>query len=208
MATARKNPARVRAGKKAARTRALNAKKPVRRRRTASKAAPRKRRVTRRKKGFLSDLVTPAKSRGAFNTGLTGAAGGFTFEVVDDLLSTHFPDLSKGQRLLAHAAIVYAGYTQLGSTAGAAGYAGATAYKYLRENGGLSDLFGGGATNSRAHQYVPPQVLARMPMTLSDGSGQYYALQDNGEYMALQDNGLAYLGDDGLAYLGEYHPYC
>lgn len=175
MATARKNPKRVAAGKKAARTRKRN--------RSTTTTTRRRRRTTTRSKGLLSELWNPAMAQGGFKATASGAAGAGLTVLIDKGTQS----LQPGWRHAINfgGAFVMATLGKLPNTG--AGMAGAALVLALQDAGMLSE---GGYLEA---DYADP--IESLPAVLNE----------NGEPMDyLSEADEMYLNEQGVYSLGYY----
>lgn len=156
----------------------------MRRRTTRKKPVVRsKRRVTRRKKGMLSELFNPAMATAGGRTVLSGAIGGAGAAMLDKLLPDTLDPKMKAFYTIG-GGFVLATVMKLPNVG--AGMSGVGMYQLLTTSGFLSE---------NGYDYADP--IEALPMVLDENGSDY--LQDNGLY--LSDNGL-YLSEDndGLSY--------
>lgn len=128
------------------------------RKRTTKKAAPRsKKRVTRRKKGMLSELFNPTMAQAAGKTVLSGAVGGFGAATLTKLLPDTLEPKTKAFYTIG-AGFVTATLLKMPNVA--AGMAGVGFYNLLQSGGFL------------AEDYTYADDLEALPMVLDEnGAG-------------------------------------
>jgi len=146
-------------------------------RRTTKKAAPRsKKRVTRRKKGMLSELFNPTMAQAAGKTVISGAVGGFGAATLTKLLPDTLEPKTKAFYTIG-AGFITATLLKMPNVA--AGMAGVGFYNLLQTGGFL------------AEDYNYADDLDALPMVLDENGASFLQesfLQDG----FLQENSLDY----------------
>jgi len=149
----------------------------MKRRKTTKKAAPRsKKRVTRRKKGMLSELFNPTMAQAAGKTVISGAVGGVGAAMLTKLLPDTLEPKTKAFYTIG-AGFVTATLLKMPNVA--AGMAGVGFYNLLQTGGFLAEDF----------SYADD--LDALPMVLDENGAAFLQesfLQDG----YLQENGLDY----------------
>jgi len=150
-------------------------KAPVRRRRSATLSAkPRARKkVTRRKKGMLSELFNPAMAKAGATSVLSGGVGGAGY----GLMTKFLPEASVTKKI---------GFGMVGSFITAvllqkpnigAGISGATVFDAMKTQGMLAE-------NMTAHKYA--NQVKSLPMVLDENGNEL--LLSNDDNMLLSEN--------------------
>jgi hypothetical protein len=153
----------------------------MRKRRTTKKAPVRaKRRVTRRKKGMLSELFNPAMATAGGRTVLSGAIGGAGAAMLNKLLPDTMDPKTKAFYTIG-AGFVTATMMKLPNVG--AGMSGVGMFNLLTAGGFLAE------NGEIGFDYADP--IEALPVVLDENGADY--LQDNGMYLA--DNGL-YLAEE------------
>lgn len=146
-------------------------------RRTTKKAAPRsKKRVTRRKKGMLSELFNPTMAQAAGKTVLSGAVGGFGAATLTKLLPDTLEPKTKAFYTIG-AGFITATLLKMPNVA--AGMAGVGFYNLLQTGGFL------------AEDYSYADDLDALPMVL-DENGASFLQESFLQESFLQENSLDY----------------
>lgn len=136
------------------------ARKTHRRKRATMHAAPARRRSTsysRRRKGFLSEIINPAQATEIGKAMVMGAAGAGAVHVAFKLIPATAPAYAKP---LAGAVLAFLGGSVLKSTAFAAGAAGRTVVEII-SGAGMSE-----------NSYVPYSDFAQLPAVLNENGFQ------------------------------------
>jgi len=175
--THRKDPKRVAAGKKAARTR----------KRTNPKGTRRTtRRTTRRKKTGLSELFNPKMAQAQFKTTAVGGLGGAGAALIYSVT----PNWQPWQRLAAGLGASFVTGVLGRMPDLSAGMAGGTTACALISSGTI--------TMSEMSQHNYAKGIEQLPMVLNENGDELY-LQE-GEDLYLQEDDNMYLQEDDLGY--------
>jgi len=166
MATPKKDPKRVAAGKKGARARKRGSSTPAKRRKRGMSA--------RRKKGFLSELFSPAASRGAADAVVSGAVGGGIAGITMNVLGAGRPLMDQVMILGAESFIFGAMLNMPNVGAGIAGVAG---FKLFDDMVGLTEDYEG---NMEYTEWIEDGALSQ-PID--------YALAQEPDYSLAQNQG-------------------
>jgi len=159
----KKNPARVKAGEKAARTRKRNATVTKRPRKSGTAITARRRTATRRRtrKRGLSDVFSPAIVRGGAGTVIAGALGGYLTAPAEKFMPKDWNDSQRG---LAKIVGGFLTATVLGMPNIGAGMAGAGAAELAKSRDPLSEIF-----DMDGDVYADPEILQSYPTYMNDG---------------------------------------
>ncbi len=158
----------------------------MRKRRTTKKPAVRtKRRVTRRKKGMLSELFNPNMAQAAGRTVVSGAIGGASAAMLNKLLPDTMEAKTKAFYTIG-AGFVTAAMLKLPNVG--AGMAGVGIYNLLSAGGFLAE------NGEIGFNYAEP--IESLPLVLNEDGADY--LQESNLY--LSDNGLYLSEENDLSY--------
>jgi hypothetical protein len=152
-------------------------------RRTKKTPVRSKRRVTRRKKGMLSELFNPNMAQAGGKAVLSGAIGGASAGILTKLLPDTMDTKTKSFYIIG-AGFLTATMVKLPNVG--AGMAGVGMYNLLSTGGFLAE--------DGNYNYAEP--IEQLPMVLNENGAMY--LQENPMY--LQENPFYLSEDNGLSY--------